>query len=50
MDEPTIAEIDEALCWLRISYHQHDGDAVKQAFVLNCIDSLLEQRQSALVG
>lgn len=47
MDKPpTIAEIDEALIWLRMSYYRHDGDAVRQAFILTCIDSLLEQRQA----
>lgn len=47
---PTVAEIDEALMWLRMSFYRHDGDQVKQSFILSCIDSLLEQRQSALVG
>ena len=47
---PTIAEIDEALTWLRMSYHRHDGDDVKQAFILTCMDSLLEQRLELPVG
>lgn len=47
---PTLAEIDEALIWLRMSYYRHDGDNAKQAFILTCIDSLLEQRNSAPVG
>lgn len=48
MDQPTIQEIDEALAWLRMSFYRHDGDSVKQEFILSCIDSLLEQR-TALV-
>lgn len=47
--QPTIVEIDEALNHLRLAYHRHDGDAVKQAFVMQYMNDPLEQRQALLV-
>mgnify|MGYP007090098602 CR=1 FL=1 len=44
VDEPTIADIDEALTHLRESIHAVDGDSVKRQAINDYMDELLDSR------